>query len=215
MNANAYEKLRQARLMKKMSLKDLAENCGLSYSYISQVERGEAKPSLASLGRLANALDLTVWELLKEENGPNTPVTNETNSLKMVNGPVNNHFNQNAQGVQGIRPSKLVRKNMRRSIILPQSKIHYEMVTPDLNCKIQVLLMDAEPGTNSGDDMFEHAGEECIYVLSGKLETQVGNEKFILEAGDSLYFSSEVPHNWVNNGTEKVSIMLIVTPPAY
>ena len=59
MNEKSGDKLRLARLTKKMTLKDLAEKCNLSYSYISQVERGDASPSLSSLSRLAKALDVS------------------------------------------------------------------------------------------------------------------------------------------------------------
>ncbi len=212
---SVYEKLRQARLLKKITLKGLAKECGLSYSYISQVERGEATPSLSSLDRLAKALDTTVWQLLKDENEPSLQGSGNPNPATANSFQSDNHSNHADQVSRKTRPSKVVKKDMRRSIILPKTNVRYEMITPDLNSKIQVIKMEAEAGTDSGNLKLQHEGEECLFVLSGCLETEIGDERFTLEKGDSLYFSSELPHRWTNIGDEKLSVLLVVTPPAY
>jgi len=41
---------------------------------------------------------------------------------------------------------------------------------------------------------FNHKGEEFILVLEGQLEFNYEDETFLLEAGDSLYFDSSIPH---------------------
>ena len=216
MNENLGEKLRQARLRKKMTLKDLSKECNLSLSYLSQIERGGASPSLAALSRHAKALDVGIWRLLN-------------NDEEVV---YENQFNKNETEPQivkdfkrlplGVYPNnsyvtqiKHVKKGGRKTITLPGSSIRYEMITPDLNRKIQVFYMEADPGVDSGQGWFEHEGEECCVVLSGWLELEVGSEKFLLEEGDSLYFPSGIPHHWRNTGEEKVILMWILTPPAF
>ena len=42
--------------------------------------------------------------------------------------------------------------------------------------------------------VFPHPGEEFLLVLKGAIEVQVGERQFRLDAGDSLYFDSELPH---------------------
>ena len=214
-NSNFSEKMRQTRLMKKITLKALAKECGLSYSYISQVERGEASPSLSALDRLAKALGVTVWQLLKEESEDNASLPFNSGRENNQKSSSNNTTLETSQNKKGTRRSKLIRKDMRRSILLPKSNIRYQMITPDLNSQIQMLLVEAEPGISSGDVPFEHEGEVCMFVLSGRMETEVGDEKFILEEGDSLYFSGEIPHSWNNIGEEKFIFLVTVTPPAY
>lgn len=54
------ERLRGLRSERELSLRDLAERSGLTASFISQVERGRASPSIASLGRLAKVLEVPV-----------------------------------------------------------------------------------------------------------------------------------------------------------
>ena len=50
--------LAQARASRKMTQKDLADACGIDQSDISKIERGVANPSVSTLERLANALEL-------------------------------------------------------------------------------------------------------------------------------------------------------------
>jgi len=54
------ERIRGLRSERKFSLRDLAERSGLTASFISQVERGRAIPSIASLGRLGTVLGVPV-----------------------------------------------------------------------------------------------------------------------------------------------------------
>ena len=53
-------KVRELREGRGLSLKALAEKAEVSESFVSQVERGVANPSVASLRRLAQALDASV-----------------------------------------------------------------------------------------------------------------------------------------------------------
>jgi transcriptional regulator with XRE-family HTH domain len=61
---SAGERLREARVERGLSLRALGERTGFSASFLSQVERGTSSPSLASLEKIAAALDLTVSRLL-------------------------------------------------------------------------------------------------------------------------------------------------------
>ncbi len=47
--------LRQAR---RLTLRDVAARAGVTESFLSQVERDVASPSIATVGRIARALDL-------------------------------------------------------------------------------------------------------------------------------------------------------------
>ena len=58
------EALRRHRTAARLSLRALGERTGLSASFLSQVERGAAEPSVASLVRLAEALALPLAEML-------------------------------------------------------------------------------------------------------------------------------------------------------
>ncbi len=70
------------------------------------------------------------------------------------------------------------------------------------------------PGTDSGDEPFTHEGEECGVILQGQLEARVGDEKFILGPGDSIYHNSLIPHSSKNVGDSDVIMVVSKTPPS-
>lgn len=51
------------------SQEKLAERANLSRSYIGEVERGEVVPSLLTLGKIAEALELRLSELIVHSEG--------------------------------------------------------------------------------------------------------------------------------------------------
>jgi transcriptional regulator with XRE-family HTH domain len=60
-------RIRSLRKGKKLSLLALSERSGLSPNAISRIERGENSPTVSSLRRLANGLEVSVIDLFKEE----------------------------------------------------------------------------------------------------------------------------------------------------
>lgn len=59
------EKLKIARELWGMTLKDTKELTGLSISYISDIERGRTKPSLKTLKKLSQCYRLRMTEVLE------------------------------------------------------------------------------------------------------------------------------------------------------
>ena len=62
--ARVAENMRRTRLTRGLSLRDLAAATGLSKALMSQVERGIANPTVATLALIAGALDLSFAELV-------------------------------------------------------------------------------------------------------------------------------------------------------
>jgi transcriptional regulator with XRE-family HTH domain len=50
--------IRKCRQQRKLTLKELCDKAGVSIGYLSQVERGNATPSLGTLAQISHALDL-------------------------------------------------------------------------------------------------------------------------------------------------------------
>ncbi|MCC4798028.1 cupin domain-containing protein [Enterovibrio norvegicus] len=80
------------------------------------------------------------------------------------------------------------------------------------NRALSVLSEIYPPNTNSGDDMLQHDGEESGIVIEGRLELTVGDDVFVLEAGDSYYFDSNRPHRFANPFEETCRIFSATTP---
>lgn len=68
------------------------------------------------------------------------------------------------------------------------------------------------PGSDTGEDMLAHIGEEAGFVISGRLEMTVNDAVSILEAGDSYYFDSTWPHRFRNPFDEPCRVISATTP---
>lgn len=62
-------KIRRLRQKKGLSLKDLAERSGLSHSYLNEIEKGKKYPKVEKLLGLAQALDISIEELVSAKMG--------------------------------------------------------------------------------------------------------------------------------------------------
>ncbi len=59
--------IRKYRRAAELTQESLAEKCGCSTSYIGQLENARSKPSLETIVKIANELDVTVDQLLKRD----------------------------------------------------------------------------------------------------------------------------------------------------
>ncbi len=69
-------------------------------------------------------------------------------------------------------------------------------------------------GCGSGES-YSHNGEEFLFVMRGQLEIVIAEQKYLLKAGDSLYFASNIPHQWKNPGKTETSVLWVNTPPTF
>ncbi|MFZ5781713.1 MAG: helix-turn-helix domain-containing protein [Pseudomonadota bacterium] len=177
--------IRKARLGKGMVLQDLADKADLSISFLSQVERNLLTPSISALKRIADVLDIPAGSLMFGA--------------------------ESRKGGVGIG---LVRRGSRKRVVFPDSRIEYEMLTPDLRRRMSVLWLKAPPHGESGP-VFSHDGEDAVIVLKGRLRIEIGGVWYDLASGDSLYFSSELPHRWRNDSAKPAEVIWISTPPSF
>lgn len=84
------ENLRRIRKLQKMSLEQTAQEAGVSKSMLGQIERGEANPSVAILGRLADALKVPVAQLLecRDNRGTELSLMLERKPVRLDGGKV-------------------------------------------------------------------------------------------------------------------------------
>ena len=67
-------RIRTLRLARHETLRQLAARAGVTESFLSQVERGVASPSIASVQRIARALDTSIAELFATDESAGTVV---------------------------------------------------------------------------------------------------------------------------------------------
>lgn len=109
----------------------------------------------------------------------------------------------------------IVKRENRKKIMTSNSSAIYELLTPNLNRKIEFLHIILEKDDSSTKELITHEGEECGIVLEGKLLVKTANGDYILEEGDSIYFDSTIPHRYINIGDKTCTSIWAMTPPSF
>ena len=175
-------RIRALRSGRHETLRQLAARAAVTESFLSQVERGVASPSIASVQRIARALDTSIAELFATDESAGT----------------------------------VVRVHDRRKIVYQGLGAVDEFLTSGLDGRLQVILSTIEPGGGTGDEPYAHdSDEEVVIVLEGRLELWVGDERHVLEAGDSVTYSSRLKHGNRNIGGTTAVVLFCLTPPSF
>ena len=177
--------LRRLRRQRRLTLQALSESAGVSVGMLSQIERGVASPSLRSLLRVAEALEVPVGWLFDPPRAA------------------------------GAGPAWVLRRPHRRSLSFSDEGITKELLAPPGDGAIELLLVTVQPGGSSGPTSYTHAGEDAGVVLEGALWLEVDGETATLEAGDAFRFTSSKPHRFGNAGAARVLVLWALTPPFY
>lgn len=159
------ERIREYRQQLGMSGSQLAEASGLSKGMLSKLENGQVSPSLASLVRLSEALQVPVTAFFRG-------LDEERDVLHVKAG-------------QGLDISHRGSRAGHRYQLLGSMRGPNKRMEPVL-----VTLLER----TEVFPLYQHSGTELLYVLSGKLDYAVGSAEYTLEAGDALQFDGEVPH---------------------
>ncbi|WP_326731517.1 helix-turn-helix domain-containing protein [Streptomyces phaeochromogenes] len=180
----------QIKVLRKqagLTLDDLSRRSGVSTGLISQVERGKGNPSFASMVQIAHGLEVPVGRLF--------------------------HLTEQI--------SPVVRSTERRTLEFHNTGVgepndaRYELLSPSLGGALEVLWVETQPGHDTRENPFRHNGEEFGIVLSGVKDVYLDGVRHRLEAGDSITYSSSVPHWYANPGDEPTTSIWVVTPPTW
>ena len=106
-----------------------------------------------------------------------------------------------------IHPSAFFSGGEEQGEVLPFT--YEDLSGPVLDASFKPLKVMLKPFENRGQDI-QHVGHEFIYVLEGELCITLDDERFVLTAGQSSFYSSMRPHYW-RNDTAAPCIFLVVT----
>jgi len=188
MQRRIQEAIRRYRKQRGLTLRRLSEKAGCTQSYISQLEKGHTVPSLSMVGRLAAALDIKVVDLFSD----------------VSNGEDNDWS---------------LRRADRRKIEYPDGNVSSQILVTRVSTKrMEPLISNIEPGgtSDTAEGMCHPTGtEEFVLVLRGQLDFQINGKRILLHEGDTLYFDGNLPHGWMNNGSEEAEVLFVFTPPTW
>lgn len=108
----------------------------------------------------------------------------------------------------------LVKKEKRLGFYSEMSKTFHQYITGHVEERLlEGGIFSAACGGESGQQMNSHPGEEIILCLKGRIEFLTPPQKYILTAGDSIHFKSDLPHRWINVGKTQAQLIWIYTYP--
>ena len=195
-------RIRKIRRDQKLTLKQMSLQTKLSMSFLSQLERGIANPSVSSLKKIAQTFGISVVDFFVEK-------SDGFGLLPSSNAPWSNP----STFVQDIQ---VLRSDRRKSVRFPKSHVVYDLLTPDLNRQMEIMYMRISPGDRSGDEpVSDPRGEKFAFVLKGSLEVHIGDEIHCLHLGDSIYFPSYLPQSWLGVGRSPIEVIWALTPPCF
>ena len=179
------QRVREMRKARGWKLADLSARTGLAISTISKMERGEISLTYDRFMRLAQGLGLDVGELFD---------------------PKSESFQVGSVSVS--RAGKMPHHETETYV--------YDMPASDLAGKHMTPMKGRIKAHSKAEfsSFVSHAGEEYIYLLSGKLDVHIeNNDPVHLKPGDSIYFDSSLNHIYVSASDEDAHILVMCWQP--
>jgi transcriptional regulator with XRE-family HTH domain/quercetin dioxygenase-like cupin family protein len=195
---NLGARLREMRLKGGLTLRELARQANVSPSFVSQIENGKSQPSVATLYTFSRLLGVSVDELFVDERQP-TPALTEGWGPDGDKNPTNAwHPTEYSNRVSVVHPSHRSHLDMADGVVWERLA-----ATPEHGVTFMKIVYAPGATSTAGGDLVSHDAYEYGYVLSGMLEVTVGGEVFVLHAGESLGFDSNIPHVLRNSGNDE------------
>lgn len=109
----------------------------------------------------------------------------------------------------------IVRRDHRARLQVSSEAPVYELLTPNLKGRLEVLETTLPPGFSNRGQKFQHVGEECVVVQFGTVDVGVGDLVDTLTEGDAITYDPSIPHWWENNTDDPARVLGVVTPPSF
>ena len=177
--------VKNLRIKRALTLKDLSDMTGLSKANLSQIENNLVTPPIATLLKISTALGVAIGQFFQQtESESAIVVVRKSDRYGVAKGPHITHV-----GYQ------------------------YEpLAYPKIDKNMEPFIVHMEE--READDIVynNHRGEEFLFVLGGVLEFRCNDKIVTLFEGDSLYFDSSLPHGYRGIGGRAKTLVVIYRP---
>ncbi len=173
--------LQRMRLERGLTLEDLSRTAGVSKSMLSQIEREKANPTIAVAWRLANALGVSIAELLSSE----TPKIDTIRMLEPHETPT----------LPGEHAGYVLK------ILGPM----------ELAGRFEWYELSLAPGGALVSNSHDPGATEHLTLLHGSVEVEVDGIKKKLKIGGTARYEADKNHAIRNMGkTEAKALMVVI-----
>jgi|TARA_B110000908_G_C10248693_1_gene450468 transcriptional regulator with XRE-family HTH domain len=179
------QRLKQIRIDRGLSQRELATRAGLTNGTISLIEKDKTSPSVASLKSLLDAIPISMAEFfcaLEDQDSPK--------------------IFYRAHELTQVAPEGAGQVSLRQ---LGNAREH----------SLQVLHETYPTGADTGPEFLSHEGEEAGIITCGQIELTVGENVDVLNTGDGYMFDSRQPHRFRNIASAPCEIVSALTPPVF
>jgi transcriptional regulator with XRE-family HTH domain len=176
------ERIRELRLARGWTLRDLARHSRVSQGMLSKLESRSVNPSLSVIQRIAAAFDQTLGRFLGEDD-------QEAKHEVVV----------------------LAREDHRLAVNHATGYTREEL-SPALHGRGLEFIRSRIPSGSGPLVFPPHAPhvEELIYVAEGSLKVSIGGQAYTLKAGDSVFLKPSARHSYENLGPEACECFIII-----
>jgi transcriptional regulator with XRE-family HTH domain len=178
--AEIGRRINALRSAKGITLEQLARQTGFTKGYLSKVEKSKKAPPVSTLGNIARAFNTTISALLGEE----------TRTASFC----------------------LVRKDEAPLIARDGTAFGYAYEAmaykyPNKVMEPFILTLPLKPKKRT---LYQHEGEEILFVIQGRMKFQHGAETVVVETGDCVYFDSSIPHFGETTGSPEAKCFMVI-----
>ena len=150
-----------------ITVTDLASATGVSVGMLSKIENGNISPSLTTLQTLSKALGVPITAFFRGFEEPRSAT-----------------FVKAGQGVNIDRRG--TRAGHQYSLLG-----HIDNNTSGVTVEPYLITLTTDSDVFP---TFQHEGMEFLYMLEGEVVYRHGEQLFIMQTGDSLFFDADAPH---------------------
>ena len=183
------EKIKSIRETKQISVSELAERTSLAEEQINRIENNVDIPSLAPLIKIARALGVRLGTFLDDQDEVGAVVCRKE---ELNNSTIS--FSNNAMNA---------RTHMQ----------YHSLSNSKADRHMEPFIIDIEATDETNYELSSHEGEEFIFVMEGAVEIAYGKKHHVIEAGDSIYYDSIVPHHVHGYQGQAAKILAVVYTP--
>lgn len=183
------EKIKSLRETKEISVSELAERSGLSEEQINRIENNVDIPSLAPLIKIARVLGVRLGTFLDDQDEMGAVVCRKQDTADATISFSNNSADS-------------------------RTHMHYHSLSKSkADRHMEPFIIDIEATDEVNYELSSHEGEEFVYVMEGKIEVCHGKKTYVIEAGDTIYYDSIVPHHLHGYQGQAAKILAVVYTP--
>ncbi len=182
MSRQIGEDIRALRRSRDLTLQTLAGAIGRSVGWLSQIERGQATPSVRDLGLLAEQLGISISFFFRSSGRD--------------------------EGERGL----IQRAPDRQPIGSLESGLSEELLSPRLGGGFEMIRSAFAPGASSDGPVSARGAEHGGVLLEGTLLLAIGEREFRLSPGDSFQFAGQPYAWRNDGDTPAIAVWVISPP---